>query len=345
MPDERRIRLDDDAPAIDARDPFGRIVTASRDMADVCRRAAMAARVDLATMIVGERGTGKELIARAMHASSPRAARPFVVVDCAAFSPDVTAHLLFGRAETTPDPAERPPAGLLAEADGGTLFLDEILELDVASQTRLVEALDRARTRRPGGPGGRDVDARILAATSRDPGPSIARGAFRRDLLARVSTLELRVPPLRRRPGDVPVLVDHFARRHADADHREIRVTEKAMAVLESWTWPGNVRELEQVVVRAGAVARISGRERIIDVSDLAPLLTPGVAPPGTADAARDQSPASAASPAGATLDVHERALIEDALARAEGNKSKASRLLGIHRNSLARRMARLGIG
>jgi two-component system response regulator AtoC len=200
----------------------------------------------------GETGTGKEVLARAVHAQSPRRAEAFVAINCGAIPETLLESELFGHAKGAFTGADRAKRGLFREADGGTLFLDEIGELPITLQVKLLRVLQEEEVRPLGESKTRPVDVRVIAATARDLETEVQEGRFREDLFYRLNVVRLRVPPLRERPKDVPLLLDHFIARFRHTLGKPVRsVTDDALERLVKYPWPGNVRELENVIERA----------------------------------------------------------------------------------------------
>ncbi len=298
----------------------GGLVGASNAMVAVYRVLARAARTAAPVLITGESGTGKELVAQAVHGYSSRRPRPLVAVNCGALSETLLESELFGHVRGAFTGAERTRRGLVAEADGGTLFLDEIGEISPRLQVQLLRVLQSGEIRPVGSDTPQRVDVRVIAATHRQLERLVADGRFRQDLYYRLKVIEVRVPPLRERPDDIPMLVERFLRR----GERTLTIDEDALTLLRSWPWPGNVRELENVV--AQAVALSPGPT--ITVADLPRELR------------GEQAPASA--PGGIwTLAEVERDYTRRILDRCGGNKSQAARLLGVDRKTLQRILAR----
>ena len=221
-------------------------------MRSLYRQIGRVAPSDSTVLITGESGTGKELVARAIHSNSPRAERPFVAINCAAITETLLESELFGHERGAFTGAIAQKKGRLETADGGTVLLDEIGELSPALQAKLLRVLQEREFERVGGTRSIAVDFRLVAATNRDLEQAIAAGTFRRDLYYRLNVVSLAVPPLRERPEDIPLLANHFARRHAANMKRRVTgVSPEALACLMAYDWPGNVRELENAIERA----------------------------------------------------------------------------------------------
>jgi len=289
-------------------------------------------------LITGESGTGKELVARALHTEGNRAQHPFVAVNCGAIPDELMESELFGHIKGSFTGAIADKQGLFQEADKGTLFLDEVGELSLNMQVKLLRALQERKVKRVGATEEVDVDVRVLAATNRELEEEVANGAFRGDLYYRLNVIELRMPPLRHRREDIPLLVDHFLRRFsADQRRNIVGFSPEAMRALRDYDYPGNVRELENLVERA---VTLSNESRIgLDV-----LPTFDQPPPlGAADATTRELP-----PDGIDLDrvIHdyEREIVRRAMEQCGGVRKKAAMLLGISFRSLRYRLAKLGI-
>jgi DNA-binding NtrC family response regulator len=280
------------------------------------------APTDTTVLIVGESGTGKELVARALHEGSTRAARPFVAVDCGALEGNLLASELFGHTRGAFTGASEARHGLLEEAHRGTLFLDEIGNLPLDLQARLLRVLQERRVRPLGGNQEREIDVRVVAATNRDLARSVAEGRFRQDLYYRLAVVTLDVPPLRDRPGDVPLLVRHFAQKVGVRVGRpEVSVAAEVLHDFERYPWPGNVRELSNAVERAVILAT----DGVVRRSAL-----PSVLPR-----------AGGVEPLDAAVTRAEVEAIRRAL-RASRSRSEAARRLGISRRALYDKLARL---
>jgi two-component system, NtrC family, response regulator AtoC len=298
-----------------------------------------------ATVLVrGESGTGKEVVARALHDLSPRAAAPFVAVNCGAIPAALIESELFGHAKGSFTDAVRDRAGLVERAAGGTLFLDEIGELPGPSQVKLLRVLQDGRVRRIGDDEDAVVDVRIIAATSRDLEAEIAAGRFRPDLMYRLDVLTLTLPPLRARAGDIPALAAHFlaaARARLGGAITARALAPDTLARLEAYAWPGNVRELENTIERAAVLCE----GPVLDVASLSERLLaggpPAAAEEDTDDVAEDiQGDLSIKRAARRT----EESLIRRALVRTEGNRTRAAELLEISPRALLYKIKEYGI-
>src|SRR5438552_5026663 len=228
------------------------VVGRSESMLQVYKTAARVALTDATVLVVGESGTGKELVARAIHSSSPRAAGPFIAVDCGAIAEGVLESELFGHARGSFTGATGARRGLFEEASGGTLFLDEIGDIGARVQGQLLRVLQEGEIRRVGESSAVKVDTRVVAATNKELAEAVKSGKFREDLFYRLNVVSIRIPPLRERREDIPLLAEHFAARHAGA--RGATLTTDAREAMLAWDWPGNVRELENAVARALAL-------------------------------------------------------------------------------------------
>jgi len=300
-------------------------------MQQVMTLVELAGATDEPVLVTGETGTGKELIARMIHARSARSGKRFVAVNCAAIPETLFEREFFGHRKGAFTGADRDQGGYCEEAAGGTLFLDEIGEMPLQLQVKLLRLLQEGTFRRLGEARERHVDLRIVAATNAPLAEMIAEGRFRRDLYYRLQTLEIPLPPLRERPEDLDALVRLFVRREIgeDADPAELFEPD-VLEALRHYFWPGNVRELESTVRRLALLARHNGRVTAALLPDaLKRSLRMSRARAGRLDEFMQQA---------------ERERIEQALAAAGGSRSAAARELGISRSSLYRRMEKLGI-
>ncbi len=311
----------------------------STALADLRRQLGRTAAVKTTVLITGETGTGKELVARAIHAQSPRASLPFVVVNCGGIPAELIESELFGHAKGAFTSAHRTKKGLISEADGGTLFLDEVGELPLALQVKLLRVLQEEEVRPVGETRTEKVDVRIVAATHRDLKRAVAEGEFREDLYFRLNVVNLHLPPLRERAGDVLKLVTHFIGRFNQRLNRDPLVrglTPGAEEVLNAYPWPGNVRELENVIERS--MVMCDGD--MIDETSLPDHLI-GRRSGGT--------PASAGpAPDDLSLKRAYRALedrhIRLALRRTRGNRTRAAELLELSHRALLYKLKEFGI-
>jgi transcriptional regulator with PAS, ATPase and Fis domain len=278
-------------------------------------------------LIRGESGVGKELVSRAVHLKSPRARQPFVVVDCAALHENLLQSELFGHEKGAYTGAVRLKHGLFEVADHGTLFLDEIGELTPALQVKLLRVIETGTFRRVGGTVDIRVDVRIIAATNRSLETMMQEGAFREDLYYRINVFSIQIPPLRERPEDIPMLVEHFVRHSPIIPKRHLNVAPDAMGVLARYRWPGNVRELENVV------------ERALILCD-GPTIEAEHLPMGVRvrPAFEEQAPSDRLL----TLDDIEKQYIRRVLDQCRGHRQKAASILGISERNLYRKLKEL---
>ncbi len=293
------------------------------------------ARSDATVLIQGENGTGKELVARAIHNGSGRADRPFVVTNCSAFNDNLLDSELFGhkRGAFTGAHADKP--GLFEIADTGTFFLDEIGDMSPTLQVKVLRVLQEGTFNRVGDTETRKVDVRIIAATNRDLRAMVAAGQYREDLYYRIHVINLVLPPLRERPSDVAVLVEHFLERQRRGAPSAKRLSAACIARMTSYPWPGNVRELENEIER---LVVLSGDEQEIGEELLSPRIRQHAATPAAATAADDQRSLPAA------LESLERRMIVEALRRHQGNKTRASADLKVSRRNLIRLVQKYGL-
>jgi DNA-binding NtrC family response regulator len=309
-----------------------RIIAGSDAMRATLDRVVRVAASELPVLVLGETGTGKELIARAIHDGSPRASGPFIAESCGAIADGVLASELFGHEAAAFTGATARHRGLFEQAAGGTLFLDEVGELPPAVQAMLLRVLQERTLRRVGGEQAVAVDVRVVAATHRDLAQRVADGAFREDLYYRLRGATITVPPLRDRVTDLPAMIDAFLREatiHGRA--RKLPVTPDAMRLLAAYPWPGNVRELRSEVHRWAVFC-----DDQVGPDDLAPEIH-GVAP-------RPARRRAAVTTLAAAVRDAEHAAITAALAAHAGNLSRTARALAIERNTLKRKLAALGL-
>jgi transcriptional regulator with GAF, ATPase, and Fis domain len=316
---------------IDVNRMFEEIVGSSPPLQAVLSRVAKVAPTDSTVLITGETGTGKELIARAIHKRSQRASRAFVSVNCAAIPRDLIASELFGHEKGSFTGATQRRLGRFESADGGTIFLDEIGELAAEMQIALLRVLQEREFQRVGGNESIKTDVRVVAATNRDLQSAIAEGGFRDDLFYRLNVFPIEVPPLREREEDIPLLVEYFVDRYAGQIGKKITsISKKSMGLLQSYRWPGNIRELQNVIERS---VIISDSENLsIDESWLAGNST-----------ATDSS----IQPFSEKLAAQEREMIESALAETNGRVSGprgAAAKLGMPQSTLDSKIKALKI-
>ncbi len=332
------------APGEVLRFPPGMVVGASAAMQGLLRHLRATLRSDQNVLLLGETGTGKELFARMIHASGPKARGPFVAINCAAIPSELLEAELFGvagRVATGVDP--RP--GLFVQAHGGTVFLDEIGDMPERLQAKILRVLQEREVLPLGGASAKKVDARVIAASNRNLEELVARSTFRADLYYRLRGLQFHLPPLRDRREDLPELTLAFVARAAEKYRKRIAgVSRKALALLQEHSWPGNIRELENEVERAVLLCPEGGSLQSQHFGALR-WQHPG----RPAESAPPTSPSlERRPPSGATLAIKvddvERRAIQAALAAAKGNKSRAARALGITRNGLSLKMRRLGL-
>lgn len=238
------------------RGNLGNIIGHSERMQAVYQMIETVAEVQSTVLVMGESGTGKELVARAIHDLSPRAERPFVSINCGAFTETLLESELFGYVKGSFTGANTNRKGLFEAANRGTIFLDEIGEMSAAMQVKLLRVLQERKVRPVGAHEELEIDTRVICATNRDLSAMVKDGSFREDLFYRVSVIPIELPPLRERSEDVPVLTDHFVKKFCAQTGRTLTISEKALRLLESYSWPGNVRELEHTIERAVALER-----------------------------------------------------------------------------------------
>jgi PAS domain S-box-containing protein len=295
---------------IDKASMFEEIVGTSRSLKAVLSRIAKVAPTDSTVLITGETGTGKELIARAVHKRSQRSGRPFVSVNCAALPPALVSSELFGHEKGAFTGASQRRLGRFEMADGGTIFLDEVGELLPDTQAALLRVLQEREFERVGGDQPLQVDVRVIAATNRDLTASVANGTFRKDLLYRLNVFPIEVPPLRERKDDILMLVEYFVQRYANRVGRNIRsIDQKTLELLQSYDWPGNIRELQNIIERSMIVS--SGHVFAVDELWLSNAASP--APPRVEASAPLKTEATPRT---------EREIIEAALAESRGRVS-----------------------
>jgi transcriptional regulator with PAS, ATPase and Fis domain len=299
-------------------------------------------------LLTGETGVGKERFARALHAMSPRADKPFVAINCAALPNDLIESELFGAEKGAYTGAGTARPGRFERADGGTLFLDELGELPPAAQAKLLRVLQTGEVERLGATATRKVDVRVVAATNVDLDAAVEAGRFRRDLMYRLNVFPIAIPPLRERFEDIEPLANHMLRQFMVLHNKRVAgITDRALDAMRSYPWPGNIRELENLIER-GLIIASPGQ--MVDVDDLfAVAPTPSASVTLSASGELKQATASdidtlfdELQKRGLSLDALEDALIQQAVDRAGGNLSAAARSLGLTRPQLSYRLQKM---
>ncbi|RZJ87845.1 MAG: sigma-54-dependent Fis family transcriptional regulator, partial [Brevundimonas sp.] len=319
------------------------LISADPSMKHVIQLADQVARSEASILITGESGVGKEVMARYLHAGSKRADRPFISVNCAAIPDNLLESELFGHEKGAFTGAMARRIGKFEEADGGTLLLDEISEMDVRLQAKLLRAIQERVIDRVGGNKPVPVNIRIIATSNRDLAKSVAEGSFREDLLYRLNVVNLRLPSLRERPGDISVLADHFIKKYAAANGMPAKpISADARRALTAHRWAGNVRELENAMHRA--VLLSVGPEIDVDairLPDGQPLSAGGATPydAGPAGRAAQVADAMTRSYVGQTVAAMEKTLILDTLSHCLGNRTHAANILGISIRTLRNKL------
>lgn len=319
--------------ALDLRYGFENIVGRSKKLLQVLEQASRVAQHDSTVLIRGETGTGKELLARAIHHNSRRKSQPFVTINCGAIPAELMESELFGHTRGAFTGALTAKAGRIELADGGTLFLDEIGELPLLMQVKLLRLLQYGEIDKIGSAAPRTVDVRVIAATNRNLQAMIEDGTFREDLYYRLAVVPLELPPLRERPEDIPELARHLFRKHKERlGLHSLRLSEGVMAHLRRHRWPGNVRELENLIER---MVVLTTADEITE-ADLPPYLRSG-------ESQRD-SLFMELPEEGISLEAVERELILRALEKHNWNQTQAARYLDISRRTLIYRMEKYGL-
>lgn len=310
------------------------MIGASPKIQHILRMIARLKNTRTPVLIVGESGTGKELVARAIHFRGSFAARPFVAVDCGGLAPTLIESELFGQEQGAVTGATHAKPGLFQIADGGTIFLDEVGELPLELQAKLLRVLQEKELCPVGGNQKIKVEVRVIAATNRDLETEYLAGRFRKDLYFRLDVVSIKMPALRERRSDIPMLTHWFLDRCANGS--SIQVTSAAMKALLEYDWPGNVRELENCIEQATA----SGDGKLIDVSDLPPVVAKLAAHAGGKGNSHPQGRLGSND-----LEEIERATIRRVFEQVNGDKATAGKMLGISRATLYRKLKRYNIG
>src|SRR3989338_2614600 len=278
-------------------------------------------------LITGESGTGKELIARAIHYHSAHSVAPFIPLNCAAIPENLMESELFGYLRGAFTDARKDRKGLFQEADGGSLFLDEISELPINLQAKLLRVIEDKEVRPIGANRGEKVEVRIIAASNRDLGKLAGEGRFRQDLFYRLNVICIDLPPLRKRPEDIPLLAEHFLQKFSEKTKQPLKgFTEEALAALLHYSWPGNIRELEHAIERA----LLLGKGNLIDTPDLPPQVLAGF---------RSEVSLAKALSKRYTLKELELQYVKKVLESTKGNKTEAAQILGVDRTTLYRKL------
>jgi DNA-binding NtrC family response regulator len=306
------------------------IIGTSPKMVEIYKKLAKISRIEAPVLIVGESGAGKELVARALHSNSARAAASFVVINCGALTETLLESELFGHEKGSFTGAQATRKGLLENAAGGTVFLDEITETSLSFQVKLLRVIQEHEVRRVGANETTHVDIRLIAATNRDLREMVKGGQFREDLFHRLNVFTIALPPLRERLEDIPLLASYYLKAFADKHGKSVRLAAAAVEAMRRYPWPGNVRELKNVL------------ERAITFNDT------GLIQPDELDFAEPEKAAEALARAGgredSSLDQMEKDHIIKILRETGGNKKKAAEILGIERRTLYNKARRLGI-
>ena len=331
---EKQANQDDEYPS-----ELGKIIGKSAAMVGVYKTVARVAPTKSTVLILGESGTGKELIARAIHEHSPRANQPFVAVDCGALTETLLESELFGHVRGSFTGAVADKKGVFEEAQDGTCFLDEIGGISLNMQARLLRVLQEHEIRRVGGKEWLPVDVRVVAATNQDLPQAVAEGHFRQDLYYRLDVVSIRLPPLRERMDDIPLLARHFLNHYSKETGKSVSaISEKAMELLTTYRWPGNIRELEHAI------------EQTVTLS-YQPVLMPEDLPREVREQRAYQSSSNQAAPSQfnfpdqPSLEEMKKRYVHHVLQITNGNVSATARILNVDRRSLYRMLARYKIG
>ena len=308
---------------------FAGLIGQSKQMHELFGLIRSIAETDVTVLIQGETGTGKELIARAIHYNSQRKGKKFLAVNCGALASTLLESELFGHEKGAFTGAVGQRKGIFEVADGGTLFLDEVGEIAPATQVKLLRVLQEGEVQRVGGTDSIKVDVRLIAATNQNLEELVQRGAFRQDLYYRLNVFPVFVPPLRARIDDIPALVSHFIEKWKRTAKQTVKeVSSQAMAYLMSYPWPGNVRELENTLQRMMVVSKGG----LLDVAELPPSISGRES--DSKPEARDLKGISRES-----AELVEKRAIMDALSQTDGNVTRAAKLLGVSRATLQNKM------
>jgi DNA-binding NtrC family response regulator len=317
------VQEEDEAAAIDDL-PDTEMIGSSPRMIEIYKTLSKVAPTDATVLIEGETGTGKELIARMIHANSKRAQHPFVPVDCGAIAPSLLESELFGTLKGAYTGADRDRMGVFEAGNNGTVFLDEIGDIDLGFQLKLLRFLQEREIRPLGSSRAKKVDVRVIAATNKDVQKLVDEGKFREDLWYRLNVVRLTVPPLCERASDIPLLVHYFLKRYNERYKLDTKLTDSGVKAMEEYSWPGNIRQLQHMMERLTILAP-GGR-----IDDAAVRLS--IDQMDSRDHASD------------SLADTEAEQIRRVMAATNGNKSRAAKVLGIERKTLYRKLERMGL-
>ncbi len=328
--------------------PKTEIIGATPKMVDIYKKVAKTARIEAPVLVIGESGSGKELIARALHENSARSKAPFVVINCGALPETLLESELYGHERGAFTGATGSRKGLFESAAGGTVFLDEISETSLSFQVKLLRVIQEREIRRVGSNDTIQVDVRLVAATNRDLREMVRTGQFREDLFHRLNVFTIALPPLRDRRGDIPLLSSFFLKLFTEKNGKTVRLSEDALEAMKQYSWPGNVRELKNTLERA-MTFNDTGVVQLeeLEFGDAEDSDVTGPSPAASIEAAPYRAGASRPRPlpgGEASLDAMEREHIIKILKQTGGNKKKAAEILGIERRTLYNKATRLGI-
>ncbi len=315
---------------------FENIIGKSEPMLEVFRLLEKVCNSESTVLINGESGTGKELVARAIHYNGPRRDKPFVVQNCSAFNDNLLETALFGHIRGSFTGALRDKKGLFEVADGGTFFLDEVGDMSPSLQVKLLRVLQEGTFIPVGGTQLKDVDVRLIAATHKDLAELVKRGSFREDLFYRINVIRIQVPPLRERKDDIPILIDHFMRKHHREGQRARSLAPEASHILTAYSWPGNIRELENEIERLLVLGS--------DLETIPAELISGRIRESVPEAAKLFARRQDSGKLNDMVENLEREAIREGLLRTGYNKSRLARELGISRSNLILKIAKYGL-
>lgn len=310
---------------------FENLIGKSKQMQDLFELIRRIAKTKTTVLIYGKSGTGKELVAKAIHYNSPRRLKPFITVNCSALPETLLESELFGHVKGAFTGATTNRKGLFEEAEGGSIFLDEIGEISPALQVKLLRVLQEGEIKRVGQTASIKVDFRLIAATNRDLGEAVQQGTFREDLYYRLNVISLTLPELKKRAEDIPLLANYFVKKYAQQIHSTVEgISKEAMELLMRYSWPGNVRELENVIERAVTL----GRGQFIMPEDLPELVQE-----------TEQWKNEPLFEREVSLEELEKAYIKHLLQKTKGHQTKTATILGIDRRTLYRKIRKYQLG